>query len=87
MKMEFSKKIFIVMFTNAFIFTALTFYVAAIGGDATPLANIVFVLWGSVVTGELAYYSKAKAENLLKIGNTVSQEVIDKASQVKMLGE
>ena len=87
MKMEFSKKIFIVMFTNAFIFTALTFYVAAIGGDATPLANIVFVLWGSVATGELAYYSKAKAENLLKIGNTVSQEVLDKASQVKMLGE
>ena len=87
MKMEFSKKIFIVMFTNALIFTTLTFYVAVIGGDATPLANIVFVLWGSVATGELAYYSKAKAENLLKIGNTVSQEVLDKASQVKMLGE
>lgn len=87
MKMEFSKKIFIVMFTNAFIFTALTFYVATIGGDATPLANIVFVLWGSVATGEVAYYSKAKAENLIKIAQSATQEDLEKASSVKNLAE
>lgn len=85
MKMEFSKKIFIAMFTNAFIFTALTFYVAAIGGDATPLANIVFVLWGSVATGEVAYYSKAKAENLIKIAKSATQEEVERAGFVRNL--
>ena len=86
-KIEFSKLIFIVMFLTAFSFTCAAVYVALMGGDAASISNIVLALWGSVATGELAYYSKAKAENLLKIGNTISQEVLDKASQVKMLGE
>jgi len=86
-KIEFSKLIFITMFLTAITFTALTIYVALMGADTSSISNIVLAIWASVGTGELAYYSKAKAENLLKIGKTASIEELERAAIVKNLGE
>ena len=85
--MEFSKKIFVAMFTCAIVFTALTIYVALVGGDASAISNIVLAIWASVATGEVAYYSKAKAENLIKIAKSASNEELEKAGFVRNLVE
>ncbi len=86
-KIEFSKLIFITMYVTALSFSILTAITTLVGLDSSSLANISLALWTSVGVGEAAYYGKAKAENLLKIGKSASQEELDKATIAKQLAE
>lgn len=87
MKMEFSKKIFILTYITALVFTSITAIATLMGLEVSSLANISMALWGVVATGYTMYSSKAKAENLLKIAKTTTSEELEKATTVKSLTE
>lgn len=87
MKMEFSKKIFIMIYVTSLASTILTAIATLLGLDSTNLANISLALWGVVTAGYTLYSSKAKAENLLKIAKTTTSEELEKATTVKSLTE
>lgn len=87
MKMEFSKKMFLLVYVPSLIFSTVTAVATLMGLDSTNIANISLALWGVVTMGYTLYSTKAKAENLLKIGKSNSMEDIEKASAVKDLAE
>lgn len=82
-KFEFSKLILVVAYITAVFFTAITAYVAIVGGDAASFANIVLAIWALVSTAVGFYFWKAKAENIIKISKTIPQKVLDKVEDIK----
>lgn len=87
MKMEFSKKMFLMVYIPSMMFSTLTAVATLMGFDSTNLSNISLALWGVVTMGYTLYSTKAKAENLLKIAKTTTSEELEKATTVKSLTE
>lgn len=81
--LEFSKLILIVGYFTAIIFTAATGYLALVGGDAGSFANIVLAIWAMVSTAVGFYFWKAKAENMIKIGNSIPKKVMEEMERIK----
>ena len=69
-KMEFSKKILILVALVTIIVIAYTLVMVAITRDLMPLNYLIPALFGEVATGTGFYYWKAKQENMIKLKQT-----------------
>lgn len=74
---EFSKLVLMAVSAAALIIILFTMIMIVITRDLSPLAYIVpgVISWVDVAIG--FYYSKAKAENLLKLKKQAKEEGID----------
>ena len=66
-KMEFSKKILIVVGGFTIAITIFTLRIVAITGDTSPLGYLIPAVFAELATATGFYYSKAKAENRIKL--------------------
>lgn len=66
-KMEFSKKVLILVAVVTIIVIAYTLVMVAVSRDLTPLNYLIPALFGEVATGTGFYYWKAKQENMIKL--------------------
>lgn len=66
-KMEFSKKVLILVAVVTIIVIAYTLVMVAVTRDLTPLNYLIPALFGEVATGTGFYYWKAKQENMIKL--------------------
>lgn len=64
---EFSKKIFIGVATVNVILIGFALYMMYVTGDLTPLSYIIPAATAEMATATGFYYSKAKAENKIKL--------------------
>lgn len=81
-KLEFSKVLFLVVYITSLVFSALTVVVSIIGGDAASVANIALAMWGTTSIATGFYFWKAKAENMIKIYNSMPAELLNKIEAV-----
>jgi hypothetical protein len=78
-KMEFSKKIFIGVSAAAILVTIFTGYMIWKTNDLSPFMYLIPAVFAELATATGFYYSKAKAENQIKIrkGTTPNQQEED----------
>lgn len=74
-KMEFSKKILIVVAVISIIVVAYTLVMVAITQNLDPLNYLIPALFGEVATGTGFYYWKAKQENSIKLKKFYGESV------------
>lgn len=83
-KFEFSKLILIVVSIFAISVTIFTLRIVAITGDTSPLAYLIPAVFAELATATGFYYSKAKAENKIKLAKNYKRETIEKGSMIDM---
>lgn len=66
-KMEFSKKLLIASFTFVVIITIFSMAMVIITGDVSSLEFLIVSAFAELATASGFYYSKAKAENRIKL--------------------
>lgn len=66
-KKEFSKIIFIMVTVWAMIITLFTMIMIAVTGDTSSLEFLIGAIFAEMATATGFYYSKAKAENRIKL--------------------
>lgn len=81
-KREFSKVILAVVGAVAGIVTAFTLAVVWKTGDTSPLAYLIPAVFAELATATGFYYSKAKAENRIKLRQKYGPEVYNDSKEV-----
>jgi hypothetical protein len=71
---EFSKKIFVGVALANIIIIAFAIYMIYITGDLTPLSYLIPAAAAEMATTTGFYYSKAKAENKIKLMSNNNEE-------------
>ena len=74
-KMEFSKKIMLVVGAVTILVTAFTLLMVWKTQDLSPLAYLIPAVFAELSVGTGFYYSKAKAENRIKLRNKYGSEI------------
>lgn len=72
-KIEASKLILAYILALTTIVAIFSMVIVAITKDTTPLVYLIPAVFAELATGTGFYYSKAKAENELKIGKTMDK--------------
>ena len=81
-KREFSKVILAVVGAVTGIVTAFTLAVVWKTGDTSPLAYLIPAVFAELTTATGFYYSKAKAENRIKLRQKYGPEVYNDSKEV-----
>lgn len=81
-KREFSKVILAVIGAVTGIVTAFTLAVVWKTGDTSPLAYLIPAVFAELATATGFYYSKAKAENRIKLRQKYGPEVYNDSKEV-----
>lgn len=76
-KTEFSKVILIVVSVFTVIVTAFTMYAVIITGDTSALQVLIPSAFAELATATGFYYSKAKAENRIKLRKLYGDEAVE----------
>lgn len=77
-KIEFSKLILLVTGIFAVIITVFTMVIVCRTGDTSALAYLIPAIFTEVATATGFYYSKAKAENRIKLTKLYGKETVEK---------
>lgn len=81
-KREFSKVILAVVGAVAGIVTAFTLAVVWKTGDTSPLAYLIPAVFAELATATGFYYSKAKAENRIKLRQKYGPEIYNDSKEI-----
>ena len=81
-KAEFSKIIMVVLGTVTIVVTVFTLAFVWKTGDASPLAYLIPAVFAELATATGFYYSKAKAENRIKLRKQYGPEVYNDTKEV-----
>lgn len=81
-KREFSKVILAVVGAVTGIVTAFTLAVVWKTGDTSPLAYLIPAVFAELATATGFYYSKAKAENRIKLRQKYGPEIYNDSKEV-----
>lgn len=81
-KREFSKVILAVVGAVTGIVTAFTLAIVWKTGDTSPLAYLIPAVFAELATATGFYYSKAKAENRIKLRQKYGPEVYNDSKEV-----
>lgn len=81
-KREFSKVILAVVGVVTGIVTAFTLAVVWKTGDTSPLAYLIPAVFAELATATGFYYSKAKAENRIKLRQKYGPEIYNDSKEV-----
>lgn len=81
-KREFSKIILTVVGAVTGIVTAFTLAVVWKTGDTSPLAYLIPAVFAELATATGFYYSKAKAENRIKLRQKYGAEIYNDTKEV-----
>lgn len=76
---EFSKLILISVGAVTITVTAFTMYIVAMTGDTSPLGYLIPAVFAELATATGFYYSKAKAENRIKLRKKYGPEIYNDA--------
>lgn len=79
MRLEFSKVIFIGISAITLSVTVYTMVVVWKYGDLSPLAYLIPAVFAELATATGFYYSKAKAENRIKLRKRYGAEIYNDA--------
>lgn len=74
-KKEFSKLLWVTALVHAVTLSVFTMVVVFITGDLTPLDSLIPSVFAELAAATGFYYSKAKAENLIKLRKHYGSEV------------
>lgn len=74
-KLEFSKIILIVVSAITLLVTVFTMVIVWKYGDTSPLAYLIPAVFAELATATGFYYSKAKAENRIKLRKQYGAEI------------
>lgn len=74
-KKEFSKILWVTALVHAVTLSVFTMVVVFITGDLTPLDSLIPSVFAELAAATGFYYSKAKAENLIKLRKHYGSEV------------
>lgn len=74
-KQEFSKTIFIMIAAWAMIITLFAMVMIAITGDTSALEFLIAAIFTEVATATGFYFSKAKAENRIKLRKKYGEDI------------
>ena len=74
-KMEFSKKIMLVVGAVTILVTAFTILMVWKTQDLSPLAYLIPAVFAEMGMGTGFYYDKAKKENCIKLRNKYGSEI------------
>lgn len=78
-RMSCSKKIIVVSYTVTILLTLLCVYGCLLTGmDMTPLVTLTGLAWAETTSANAFYFWKAKAENRIKLINSMVQSLGDK---------
>ena len=80
-KIEFSKLILYVVKAVTVGVTAFTFHMIEETKDLSPLAYLIPAVFGELATATGFYYSKAKAENRIKLRKLYGPEIYNDAKE------
>lgn len=80
-KREFSKVIITVVGTVTGIVTVFTMAVVWKTGDTSPLAYLIPAIFAELATATGFYYSKAKAENRIKLRKHYGPEIYNDSKE------
>lgn len=78
---EFSKIIMAVVGTVTIVVTVFTLAFVWKTGDASPLAYLIPAVFAELATATGFYYSKAKAENRIKLRKLYGPEIYNDAKE------
>lgn len=78
-KKEFSKIILAVIGAASAVVTVFSMIAVLITGDTTPLAYLIPAVFGELATATGFYYSKAKAENKIKLTKKYGRDIVETA--------
>lgn len=81
-KLEFSKLIMIVVGAVTIAVTAFTFVIVWRTGDTSPLAYLIPAVFTELSVGTGFYYSKAKAENRIKLRKQYGPEIYNDTKEI-----
>ena len=81
-KREFSKIILGCVGVVTLIVTAFTLAVVWRTGDTSPLAYLIPAIFAELATATGFYYSKAKAENRIKLRKLYGPEIYNDAKEI-----
>ena len=76
-KTEFSKLILIVVSVFTIAVTIFTMRIVAKTGDTSPLGYLIPSVFAELATATGFYYSKAKAENRIKLRQRYGPDAVD----------
>lgn len=76
-KFEFSKLILLVVGGFTIAVTIFTLRIVATTGDTSPLGYLIPAVFAELATATGFYYSKAKAENRIKLRKRYGQDAVD----------
>lgn len=76
-KLEFSKLLLIAVSVFAVIVTIFTMRIVAETGDTSPLGYLIPAVFAELATATGFYYSKAKAENKIKLRKRYGSDAVD----------
>jgi hypothetical protein len=80
-KREFSKLILATVGAVTLIVTAFTILIVWKTGDTTPLAYLIPAVFGELATATGFYYSKAKAENRIKLRKQYGADIYNDSKE------
>lgn len=81
-KKEFSKLIMIAVGAVTVVVTAFTLFMVWETKDLSPLAYLIPAVFGELGVGTGFYYSKAKAENRIKLRKQYGPEIYNDAKEI-----
>ena len=81
-KREFSKIIMIAVGAVTLIVTAFTLIIVWRTGDTSPLAYLIPAVFAELATATGFYYSKAKAENRIKLRKQYGPEIYNDTKEI-----
>ena len=81
-KREFSKIILACVGTVTLVVTVFTLAIVWKTGDTTPLAYLIPAVFAELATATGFYYSKAKAENRIKLRKHYGPEIYNDSKEV-----
>lgn len=84
-KFEFSKIIFIAVSVLTLSVTVFTLVIVWRSGDTSPLAYLIPAVFAELATATGFYYSKAKAENRIKLRKQYGAEIYNDAKGETLL--
>lgn len=79
---EFSKIIIVIVGTVTFVVAVFTMAVVWKTGDTSPLAYLIPSVFGELATATGFYYSKAKAENRIKLRKQYGPDIYNDTKEV-----
>lgn len=80
-KIEFSKLIMLVVGTVTVVVTVFSLFMMYKTQDLSPLAYLIPAVFAELSVGTAFYYSKAKAENRIKLRKQYGSEIYNDAKE------